>query len=585
MRRLLQSDLEPRSSDHPRRPALRLKPPLRPDIPRAKREGLAIDLDAVSALDPDTLAPEDHYRLKTYGICAQRHAGVFMLRIRVPGGRLGPDAVAAVVEAAQGYAGGWVHLTTRQNIELHSVELRHVPKIVRILRKGGLSLRSTCGHTVRNVVACPEAGVSADEPFDCGPDAAYLSRALVSMSDRLNSQLPSRVNILLGGCSDCSEEALTNDVGLVSVLRLHDDAPPEPGYQLWAGGSLATAPRLATLLMPFVPRPNLWAAVWSIVHYYVSEGTIEAPAKGRLKFLIEEKGVDHFRAGFFERYERFCRRNSSVLESSGGKSPSTLGCDLPDIGPLPPIQLPPLADLAQLWHTVAERPLPPGVRLQRTPGRCSINVAIPLGDAWGFELLELSRIAAEFGDGHLYLTRRQDLKIRDVALDRLDEVREAVTSRTALRVGESSPVRACPGTTFCSLAITDSQGMARSLIEKDVCYEAAKAGVTIAVSGCPNSCTKHQAADIGLAGGKVRIGGRTLHGYQVFVGADLASGSVGEPIAKVAEEEVVDVVRILCSLYLHERRGWELPGQTFRRLGLEQVGAVLEAALARRRAA
>lgn len=585
MLRERRTDVELLSSDGHRRSALRLKPPIRPDIPRAKREGLAIDLDAVSALDPDALSPEDHYRLKTYGICAQRHAGVFMLRIRVPGGRLGPDAVAAAVEAARRYAGGWVHLTTRQNIELHSVELRHVPEIVRILEKGGLSLRSTCGHTVRNVVACPEAGVSADEPFDCGPDAAYLSRALVSMSDRLNSQLPSRLNILLGGCSDCSEEALTNDVGLVSVLRLHDEAPPEPGYQLWAGGSLATAPRLATLLVPFVPRTNLWAAVWSIVHYYVSEGTIEAPAKGRLKFLVEEKGVDHFRAGFFERYEQFCRRNSSGLEAPGGKPPSSLGYDLPDVGPLPPIQVPPRADIAELWHAVAETPLPPGVRLQRTPGRCSINVAIPLGDAWGFELLEPSRIAAEFGDGHLYLTRRQDLKIRDIALDRLEEVREAVTSRTALRVGESSPVRACPGTTFCSLAITDSQGVARSLIEKDVCDEAAKAGVTIAVSGCPNSCTKHQAADIGLAGGKVRIGGRVVHGYQVFLGADLASGSVGEPVTRVAEDEVADVVQVLSRLYLHERRGGELPGQTFRRLGLAQVGALVEAALARRRAA
>jgi sulfite reductase beta subunit-like hemoprotein len=232
----------------------------RPNIPRAKRAGLDLDLAAVCAAGPAALEPDDHYRLKTYGVCTQRQDDLFMVRLRVPAGKLDAAQVAALGEASRAYAGGWVHLTTRQNVELHSVALADVPSLYALLEPAGLVGRSSCGHTIRNVIACPEAATSADEPFDVSVDARWLSHRLVARSKELNLSLPSRLNITLGGCTDCGLEARTNDIGLVACVR-----NGEPGYQLWAGGSLGAAPRLSTLLRPFVSRDQLWPAVWALI--------------------------------------------------------------------------------------------------------------------------------------------------------------------------------------------------------------------------------------------------------------------------------------------------------------------------------
>src|SRR5437867_1227622 len=173
----------------------------RPDPARAKRAGLDLDLDTVCARGSAALAPDDHYRLKTYGVCAQRHDDLFMVRMRVAGGTLDRRQLAAVVHASSEYGHGWVHLTTRQNLELHSVRL-----------------------------------------------------------------------------------------------------DGEPGYQLWAGGSTGSSPRLSFLLRPFLSRMEVWPAVWTIVEWFCAEGDLDNASRGRLKFLLEARGENAFRAAFSRRF-------------------------------------------------------------------------------------------------------------------------------------------------------------------------------------------------------------------------------------------------------------------------------------------
>lgn len=248
-----------------------------PDIPAAKRAGLRVDLERLAAEGDGWLTPEDRYALKTHGVCTQLQDGVFMARVRVPGGVAPTEQLRGLGRLAARHAADWLHLTTRQNVELHWVEARHVPLLLADLARIGLSTRSACGHTLRNVMCSEDAGVGLDEPFDCLPDARLVSDAVVARSAELNCQLPSRLNIALGGSPRCREDALVNDLGLVSKV-----VDGVPGYELWVGGSLGKAPSLAVLLHPFVPRIDALPAVEALIDVFVAHGRFEEPAKARL---------------------------------------------------------------------------------------------------------------------------------------------------------------------------------------------------------------------------------------------------------------------------------------------------------------
>src|SRR5438552_1580084 len=243
-----------------------------PDIPGAKRAGLPVDVARLAREGDGWLTPEERYALKTHGVCAQVQPGVFMIRCRIPGGRLEAAVAERLADVADAYAHGWVHLTTRQNAELHHVDAHHVPVVVAAVEAAGLTTSSACGHTMRNVMACPDAGVSIDEPFDCHPDARLVSDALLARAAELNCVLPSRVNIAFGGCPTCREHALVNDAALVSVVR-----DRTPGYELWAAGSLGTMPHLARRLVPFLPRADALAAAEALVDVYVRHGDLTDP--------------------------------------------------------------------------------------------------------------------------------------------------------------------------------------------------------------------------------------------------------------------------------------------------------------------
>ncbi len=521
---------------------------VRPNIPRAKRDGLDLDLATLCAAGPGALEPDDHYRLKTYGVCAQRQDDLFMIRLRVAGGQIDREQVAAVAEGARRYADGNVHLTTRQNVELHSVALTDVPALYEELDAVGLAGRSACGHTIRNVMACPESGTSVDEPFDVVPDALRISRLLVERSSELNVALPSRLNIVLGGCTTCGLDALTNDIGLVARVR-----DGECGYQLWAGGSLGTAPRLSMLLRPFIGRDEAWPAVWTIVEWFCGEGSIEQVARGRLKFLLEERGEPTFRNAFEKRFAKLRAEEQPPV---------------PTVEPATP---------ELIERALAFAPSPgwcETVRPERRPGLATVTVRVPLGDmsAGAFEA-----VAALAIGNTVHLSRDQNLVLRSVPVERVPDLLDGLAALGYGPAGDRSSidVRACPGLTFCSLAITGSQPLALALETALAARPDLPRDFSIAVSGCPNSCARQQVADVGLTGTKLRLGGRTDVGYQLSLGADLAQGAVGIPLLKLFEEEVADAVVAVVENWVALRRPAEPMASTFRRVGLERIAAAV----------
>lgn len=526
------------------------------DIPGAKRAGLPVDFERLARDGGTDMTPEERYALKTYGVCAQLQDHVFMIRVRVPGGLLHPDQARALAALARRRGRDWVHLTTRQNVELHWVADRAVPAVLNEVEALGLTTRSACGHTLRNVMCAEESGVGLDEPFDCLPDARAVSAAIVDRSRALNCVLPSRVNLAFGGSSRCRRDALLNDGGFVSVV-----CDGQPGYEVWGGGSLGRSPRLAVLLDEFVPRRDALAAAEAIVDVFVRHGDLDNPAKGRLKFVVDRIGEVVFRAEWSAAFEEARRR----------PHPEPLAVPVLDDAERAAVFA---ASPAQCWSA--------GVRPQRVPGRALMTVDVPMGDLRGHELEAIADLAERHGDGALRLSRDQDVVLRDVPVDEVELVRDALAEHGLGILGDrrSPRIRACTGSAVCALGITTAPEAGIALLGSDGLRR--HSSLRVHVSGCPNSCAQHQAADIGLAGTKVKIRGEVLDGYQVFVGADLERREPGEVVGRVAAQDAVAAVDALVGVWEALRHEDEPFGRACRRLGIDAIAAHVAALLDRR---
>jgi sulfite reductase beta subunit-like hemoprotein len=526
------------------------------DVPGAKRAGLPVDFDRLARVGDSNLTPEERYALKTHGVCAQLQDHVFMVRVRVPGGLLQPYQARALAGMAGRHGHDWVHLTTRQNVELHWVADRSVPVVLGEVEAMGLTTRSACGHTLRNVMCAEDSGVGLDEPFDCLPDARAVSAAIVGRSRALNCALPSRINMAFGGSPRCRRDALLNDGGFVSVVR-----DGQAGYELWAGGSLGRSPHLAVRLHEFVPRADALAAAEAIVDVFVRHGDLDHPAKGRLKFVVERLGKDRFRAEWSAAFDDARRR----------PHPDTM-----------PVSVLDEAEHAALLAAAPADGWSAGVRPQRTAGRALVTIDVPMGDLGGHGFAAIADLAERYGDAALHLSRDQDVVLRDVSVNEIDAVRDGLAEHGLGILGDrrSPRVRACTGSAVCALGITTAPDAGLALLASDGLRR--HSTLRVHVSGCPNSCAQHQAADIGLAGTKVKINGDTHDGYQVFVGADLARRRHGEIVGRVAAQDVVAAVDALVGVWEALRHDHETFGRTCRRVGVDAIAAHVEVLLARR---
>lgn len=527
-----------------------------PDIPAAKRAGLPVDLARLAAEGDGWLTPEDRYALKTHGVCTQLQEHVFMVRVRIPGGVLLAEQARGLARLARRRASDWLHLTTRQNVELHWVADRDVADVLQGLADIGLTTRSACGHTMRNVICSEDAGAGLDEPFDCFPDARMVSDALLARSAELNVVLPGRVNISFGGSPWCREHARINDAAFVSVVRGGD-----AGYEVWAGGSLGKSPSLSILLSAFVPRADVLAAAEALVDVFVANGDIDHPAKGRMKYAIVARGEAGFRADWDQAFAAARTRAHP---------------------PVAPVTVVGEADRAAVLATAPSGGWSAGVRPQRSVGRALLTVDVPLGDTCGSELELLADLALGHGDGHLVLSRDQDVVLRDVPVAAVPAVRCALQERGLFLLHEAhaARVRACAGSSVCALGITEAPAVGRSLASNAALGR--NASLRVHVSGCPNSCAQHQAGEIGLAGSKVRVAGRTTDGYHVFLGADLGAGQVGEVVGRVASADVDAALTAVVGLWESLRYPGEDLSSTVRRLGLHAVAGHLESTMASR---
>jgi ferredoxin-nitrite reductase len=303
------------------------------------------------------------------------------------------------------------------------------------------------------------------------------------------------------------------------------------------------------------------AAVDAVLDLFVAHGRFDEPSKGRLKFLVDDLGPERFRSLWEDAFAVAKQREHP---------------------PLPEVELLDDADRAAILAQAPPGGWTAGVRPQRTPGLASVTVDVPLGDTNASELRLFCDLADQCADGFLTFTRDQNITFRNVPLAKVAVIRAALAPRQVflLGEGETAQIRACTGSAVCSLGITDSPGAGRGLAENAALSR--NSALRVFVSGCPNSCAQHQIGDIGLAGSKVRVGGVTTDGYQVFLGAVLERQLVGEVVGRVAERDLDAAITAIVGTWEALRHHGEPLGATVRRLGIDAFAAQLEAALSDR---
>lgn len=494
-----------------------------------------------------------------------------MSRIKIPFGRLSAAQLEALADVAEEYSDRILHVTTRQDIQLHFVHIEDTPDMMRRLGAVGITTREACGNTVRNVTACPLAGVCQEETFDVSPYAEAMTRFLLGHDD--TQDFGRKFKVAFSGCKDnpCGLTSF-HDLGAIARVRTAADGTRERGFEVYVGGGLGSVPQAAWLFDEFVPEAELLPLAQAVSRVFSRLGERQNRAKARLKFLVKKLGIEAFK--------------KLVLDERAQLRPDARWTAF-------------LADL----HTADDKPLRAGGPLpagpgpagfeawratnvleQSQPGYVVATVTLPLGDFTSDQARQLADIARRFTGDTIRLTAEQNLVFRWVSLADLPPFYEALRAADLATGGASTitDITACPGTDTCKLGISSSRALAaelgKQLVTSRIADDPNAKRLHIKTSGCFNSCGQHHVADLGFLGVSRNVNGRRVPHFQLVVGGqwERNAGSYGLAIGAVPSKRVPEVVRRLTERYAKERQDGETFAAFANRIGKKTIRAMVE---------
>src|SRR5688500_2565809 len=244
---------------------------------------------------------EDRFRIfrLNNGIYGQRQGGHNqMVRVKVPYGSIQPDQLEMMADIADEFSRGWGHITTRQNVQFHFVQLENIPAVLRKLASVGLTTREACGDTVRNIQGCHLAGACPFEVLDISPWAEAAFQHF--LRNPYAQRLPRKFKINFSGCvTDCGQ-AMLNDIGVIAVSRPTGDGTLDPGFRAFVAGGLGATPHAALALEEFTPRDQLLATLEAVLRTFDHYGNRDNKLRARMKWLVDTMGIDELRRRIFK---------------------------------------------------------------------------------------------------------------------------------------------------------------------------------------------------------------------------------------------------------------------------------------------
>ncbi len=522
------------------------------------------------------------------GIYGQRQGGTNqMVRIKAPYGSLNADQLETLANIADEYSRGWGHITTRQNIQFHFVELKRAPDLMRAIAAVGLTTREACGDTVRNVAGCHLAGACPYEVLDISPWAEATFRHF--LRHPYAQRLPRKFKINFSGCATDCGQAMFNDVGVVAVRRVGEGGKIEDGFRVFFGGGLGANPHAAQALEPFTKREDLLVTLEAALRVFDHYGNRDNKLRARMKWLVDTMGIDELRERI-KKERKYLRASATwpggvpayVKEHSDAPAGLTAGVEPTPVGT-------PVSIAARRSVHSANGSGPDGAitSTRSTPARSSASGSLDaahsayqrwdsanvvrgvargtvsayayarLGDVTSAQFTGLAAIQRELGV-EIRVTNRQNFVFRGLAEDQLLSLHQALEDLGMALPGAelARDVVSCPGADTCNLAVTQSRGLAADIGDAlEAAGLADAGGVRINISGCTNSCGQHHIADIGFMGAERRAHGRSAPGYQLLLGGHIGSEEVrfGQKALRLPAKAASKAAVAVISRYVEER--------------------------------
>lgn len=492
-----------------------------------------------------------------------------MMRIKIPFGGVNPEQMEALADLSEDYSDGVSHVTTRQDIQYHFVHIDDTPSLMRRLAAVGITTREACGNVVRNVTACPLAGVCSGELFDVTPYAKACSSFLLGHPD--TQDFGRKFKIAFSGCREeaCGLTSM-HDMGAIAKKKVVN-GEERRGFEFYVGGGLGAVPHKAKLFDEFLPEEELLPMAQAILRVFARLGEKRNRARARIKFLIANLGLDEFRRIVLEERQkltpdpRWTEFLSTVHEQT--EAPLRQGVSLNG------------AERSagfEAWYAT-------NVHHQKQPGYVAATVTLPLGDITADQFRALAEIARRFVKDTVRTTVEQNIVVRWVSEVDLPDFYRALCE---IGLGEPNAgtivdVTACPGTDTCKLGIASSRGLARELRSRlsQISYQldAAVKDLRIKVSGCFNSCGQHHLADLGFYGISRNVNGYTVPHFQVMLGGKWKenAGAYGLAVGAIPSKRIPEVVTRVTERYIKNRFKDESFQGFISRIGKKEVKAML----------
>ncbi|MGB5607651.1 nitrite reductase [Eudoraea sp.] len=421
------------------------------------------------------------------GVYGQRQAGVQMIRIKLPYGKVSSRQLRRISDVADEYSTGRLHITTRQDIQIHYVDLDRTPELWAQLEKDSVTLREACGNTVRNVTASETAGIDRDEPFDVSPYAQAVFEYF--LRNPIGQEMGRKFKVSFSSSDADTGLSYMHDLGFIAKIR-----DGVKGFKVMTGGGLGSQPRHADELFSFLPANEIIPIMETVVRVFDRYGERKSRAKARLKFLLKDLGLEAFKelliaekkAVPFKKYPI----NSSTYPKVVISNERAQDVIIEDI------------EAFEQWKTT-------NLVLQKQSGYVAVGIKVMLGDFYTEKARLLADLVEKYAAGEIRLTLRQNILIPHVRESLIPFFYTQLKKMGFADAGynKALDITACPGTDTCNLGISSSTGIASELervIKEEYPQYVNNADVVIKISGCMNACGQHSMANIGFQGMSIR---------------------------------------------------------------------------------
>ncbi len=453
------------------------------------------------------------------GVYGQRQEGVQMIRIKLPYGKVKSNQLRRICAVSDEYSRGRLHITTRQDIQIHYVDLNRTPELWAELEKDDVTLREACGNTVRNVTASETAGIDVDEPFDVSPYAHAVFENF--LRNPICQEMGRKFKVSFSGTDEDTGLSYMHDLGFIAKIEngVH-------GFKVMLGGGLGSQPRLAEELYSFLPTDKIIPLMNGVLRIFDRHGERKSRAKARMKFLIKDIGLDGFKA-LLAAEQTAVPYTSVVIDASSYEQPQ-----IAEVSDIPQVTIKDQAAF-DLWKSTNLIP-------QKQEGYVAIGIKVLLGDFYTDKARLLADLVERYAAGEIRLSLRQNILIPYVKEELVPLFYTQLEKLGFAEAGYNKAVdiTACPGTDTCNLGIASSTGIAEELekiIKAEYPQYLKNEDVVIKISGCMNACGQHNMANIGFQGMTIRAKDKRIApALQVLLGG----GNLGNGEARFADKVV-----------------------------------------------